>query len=141
MATQEDDANDDEEVILETREDLTFLLKNTPYEYVVLKFSADWCKPCKKITPFIDGLINEKIKQFEAKGVKNKFIFISVNVDDCFDLYAFMKKQKMLNGIPALFLYSKKVYQKNEDKKMYIPQASISGTDEGKISKLIDFII
>ena len=74
-------------------------------------------------------------------GAKNKFIFVSVDVDECFDLYAFMKKQKMLNGIPALFLYSKKVYQKNEDKQIYIPQASISGTDEGKISQVLDFII
>jgi thiol-disulfide isomerase/thioredoxin len=137
MTTNEDN----EEVILETREDLTFFLKNTPYEYVVLKFSADWCKPCKKVKPIIDGLINEKTKKFEAQGAKNKFIFVSVDVDECFDLYAFMKKQKMLNGIPALFLYSKKVYQKNEDKQIYIPQASISGTDEGKISQVLDFII
>lgn len=132
---------ENEEIILETREDLTFFLKNTPYEYVVLKFYADWCKPCKKITPFVEGLINEKSKKFESQGVKNKFIFVSVDVDECFDLYAFMKKQKMINGIPALFLYSKKVYKKNEDKQMYIPQASISGTDEGKISQVLDFII
>ena len=38
-------ADEKEEVILETREDLTFFLKNTPYDYVILKFYADWCKP------------------------------------------------------------------------------------------------
>ena len=130
-----------EEVILETREDLTFFLKNTPYEFVILKFHADWCKPCKKITPFVEQSINEKTKHFESHGVKNKFIFVSVDVDECFDLYAFMKKQKMINGIPAIFLYSKKIYQKNDEVQIYIPQASISGTDERKISQVLDFII
>lgn len=130
-----------EEIILETREDLTFFLKNTPYEFVILKFYADWCKPCKQITPFVEKIINEKAKKFESRGVKNKFIFISVDVDECFDLYAFMKKQKMINGIPALFLYSKKIYKQNDEKQMYIPQASISGTDETKISQVLDFII
>ena len=130
-----------EEIILETREDLTFFLKNTPYEFVILKFYADWCKPCKQITPFVEKIMNEKAKKFESRGVKNKFIFVSVDVDECFDLYAFMKKQKMINGIPALFLYSKKIYKQNDEKQMYIPQASISGTDETKISQVLDFII
>lgn len=135
------DTTENEEIILETREDLTFFLKNTPYDFVVLKFYADWCKPCKKITPFVTQLLEDKAQKFERQGVKNKFIFVSVDVDECFDLYAFMKKQKMINGIPALFLYSKKIYQKNEEKQMYIPQASISGTDENEIKKVLDFII
>lgn len=135
------DTTQNEEIILETREDLAFFLKNTPYEFVVLKFYADWCKPCKKITPFVTQLLEDKVRMFETRGVKNKFIFVSVDVDECFDLYAFMKKQKMINGIPALFLYSKKIYKKNEEKQMYIPQASISGTDENEIKKVLDFII
>lgn len=130
-----------EEIILETREDLTIFLKSTPYEYVVLKFYADWCKPCKTITPFVEELIIKKSKDFEGQGVKNKFIFVSVDVDQCFDLYAFMKKQKRINGIPALFLYSKKVYQNNEDNQIYIPQASISGSNKTEISQVFDFII
>lgn len=135
------DTTENEEIILETREDLAFFLKNTPYDFVVLKFYADWCKPCKKITPFVRQLLEDKARMFETRGVKNKFIFVSVDVDECFDLYAFMKKQKMINGIPALFLYSKKIYKKNEEKQMYIPQASISGTDENEIKKVLDFII
>jgi thiol-disulfide isomerase/thioredoxin len=132
---------DNENIVLEKREDLINLLKESSCEYVVLKFYADWCKPCKQITPFVEKLMNEKSKHFETQGVKNKFIYISVDVDECFDLYAFMKKQKMLNGIPAIFLYSKKVYQKNEENKIHIPQMSISGTDKDKISKLLNNII
>lgn len=134
-------SNEEMEIILETRDDLTFFLKNTPYEFVILKFYADWCKPCKKITPFIEKIVTEKIQKFESIGAINKFIYISVDVDECFDLYAFMKKQKMINGIPALFLYSKKVYKQNDEAKMYIPQVSISGTNESKISQVLDYII
>jgi thiol-disulfide isomerase/thioredoxin len=130
-----------EEIILETREDLNNFLEKTKYEYVILKFYADWCKPCSKITPFIEKIIDEKSKKFDSLGKKKKFIFITVDVDECFDLYAFLKKQKMIKGIPALFLYSNKIYKENEKSKMYIPQASISGTNENEISKVLDFII
>tara|TARA_Y100000389_G_scaffold137980_1_gene135644 strand:- start:383 stop:796 length:414 start_codon:yes stop_codon:yes gene_type:complete len=137
MTSQEDI----EEIILETREDLTKFLKTTTYEYVILKFYADWCKPCTKITPFIEKIIDEKSKKFDALGIKNKFIFVMVDVDECFDLYAFLKKQKMINGIPAIFLYSKKAHKETEENKMYIPHASISGTNENEIRKVLDFII
>ena len=134
-------SDDVEEIILENREDLINFLKNTQYEYVILKFYAEWCKPCKMITPYVESLIETKTKKFQSQGVKNKFIFISVDVDECFDLYAFLKKSKRINGIPAIFLYTKKIYKKEEESKIHIPQGSISGTNEEEISKLLDFII
>lgn len=128
------------EVILETRDDLSSFLKTSQYDFTILKFYAEWCKPCKQITPLVDNIIKEKTNEFEAKGLKNKFIFVYVDVDECFDLYAFLKKNKRLNGIPALFLYSKSVYKTNDDDKIYIPQESISGTDEKGIRQLLNFI-
>ena len=52
----------EEEIHLENREDLNVLLKQTPYKYILLKFTADWCKPCKVIQPFLSDCVNEKIK-------------------------------------------------------------------------------
>ena len=46
----------------------------------------------------------------------------------------------MINGIPAIFLYSKKIYKNVEDNKLYIPQASISGTKEDQIKKVLHLI-
>ena len=46
-----------QEIILENRNDLKNFLKNTKYEYVVLKFYADWCKPCKFISPYVKKII------------------------------------------------------------------------------------
>lgn len=44
---------------------------------------------------------------------------IEVDVDECFDLYAFLKHKKMVNGIPVLLAYAKGM---NEG-----PIASITG--------------
>jgi thiol-disulfide isomerase/thioredoxin len=132
--------NRTEEIILDTRDDLANHLSSTNYEFTILKFYADWCKPCKAITPFVNKLIDDKIKELDQKSMKNKFIYIEVDVDECFDLYAFLKKEKMIRGIPAIFLYSKKVYSGEVSNKVHIPQASISGTDEAKIRQLLDFI-
>lgn len=129
-----------QEIILENRDDLKSFLQKSKYEYVILKFYADWCKPCKAISSFVNKIIQEKYECFNEWGVKDKFIFVEVDVDECFDLYAFLKKQKRINGIPAIFLYSKKIYMNSEESQIHIPQGSISGTNEDEIRKLLDFI-
>lgn len=123
------------EIELENREDLTTYLTNTEYEYTIIKFKADWCKPCKNIAPFVENCVKSKEEEF--KNNKKKFLFITLDVDECFDLYAFLKKIKMINGIPALFLYSKN--NLDEDKK-YIPQYNVSGTNEEEIRKMFNII-
>ena len=106
------------EIFLENREDLTNYLKGTDYEYVILKFTANWCNPCKKIDPFLEKIITEKEVQFNNN--KNKFLYIKVDVDECFDLYSFLKARKMINGIPSIFLYSKKyIYKMTKIKCIY----------------------
>tara|TARA_B110000285_G_C15105345_1_gene607613 strand:+ start:140 stop:529 length:390 start_codon:yes stop_codon:yes gene_type:complete len=123
------------EIELENREDLTTYLTNTEYEYTIIKFKAEWCKPCKKIANFVENCV--KIKEEEFKNNKKKFLFITMDIDECFDLYAFLKKTKMINGIPALFLYSKN--DLDEDK-IYIPQYNVSGTNEEEIRKMFNKI-
>ena len=125
-------------VDLESREDLQQLLKNTKYEFIVIKFKADWCKPCKKIAPFVESCVKEKETEF--KNNKNKFLYITLDVDECFDLYAYLKKTKMINGIPALFLYSKQILNKVDGDKMYIPHYNVSGSKEDEIRKMFNLI-
>ena len=36
---------------------ISFLEKNK--KYVILKFTATWCAPCKKIAPLVEQKINE----------------------------------------------------------------------------------
>lgn len=129
-----------EELTISNREELREFLLETSCDFTVIKFYAEWCKPCKKITPFIRGIIDTKKKKFEEQGLKNKLRFIEVNVDESFDLYAFLKKRKMINGIPSLFLYSKEIYINNDKDKIYIPQGCISGINEEQIRKVLDYI-
>ena len=127
-----------EEIILETRNDLVNYLKETKYEYVILKFHADWCAPCKVIGPKVKNMVIEKAEQL--KSHENKFIYIEVDVDECFDLYAFLKSKKMVRGIPTIFLYKKEIYSKSEESQLFIPQTSISGAKEQEIQNLINLI-
>jgi hypothetical protein len=49
-----------------------------------------------------------------------------MNIDDCIDLYAYIKRMKLIRGIPAIFAY----YDGNTS---FIPDHSISGTDLSSI--------
>ena len=129
-----------QEICLETRDDLIQLIKSTKYQFVVLKFKAMWCRPCKVIQPFVHTLVNEKCKELNAKQKKDIFLYVDVDVDECVDLYAFLKKSKRINGIPAIFLYSKEITKNMDDDYIYIPHASVSGTKERDIQKLFDLI-
>lgn len=44
---------------------------------MVIKFSAEWCQPCKRITPLYEAL---------AKEYAQQYIFTVVDVDDLPDL-------------------------------------------------------
>jgi thiol-disulfide isomerase/thioredoxin len=129
-----------ETIELETRDDLNTLLNTSKYQYIVLKFTADWCGPCKKIHNFVDTLLENKITTLNRDQKKDIFLFIEVNVDECVDLYAFLKKKKRINGIPSIFLYKKSVYTTVDNEYKYIPQASISGTNENSIQRIFDMI-
>ena len=126
------------EVNLETRDDLINYLKTTKNEYTVIKFYADWCAPCKAVGPKVHNMITQKYEQF--KNVENKFTFIELDVDESFDLYAYLKSKKMIRGIPTLFVYKKEIYMKSDPSHIFIPQASVSGTNEKEIQGVINMI-
>jgi thiol-disulfide isomerase/thioredoxin len=107
------------EVCLENREDLKKHLSETNYDVTIIKLTAGWCGPCKKIAPYIH-MLN---KQY--KGVSN-FEYIEIDVDHALDLYAFFKKMKMANGVPTFLSFKKELY--NPDT-YYIPYKCITGAD------------
>jgi thioredoxin 1 len=104
---------------IETRDDLKTFLKNTTIETTFIKFGATWCKPCQMIAPTIKSL-NEQV--ILAKKIIN---YIDLDVDQCPDLYAFMKQKKMIRGIPVIMCYKKSQY--NEDT-FYVPIDSVTGS-------------
>jgi len=95
-----------------TRQDFMNLLKSNP-GLIIIKFGATWCKPCQAITPVLEG--------FFATSPPN-VICADVDVDESFDLYAFMKSKKMVNGIPAILMYRR-------GNITFVPNDSVSGAD------------
>jgi thiol-disulfide isomerase/thioredoxin len=85
-------------------------------EIIIIRFTADWCGPCKKIDPIIQEFLKTK---------HNNINFYTIDVDESLDLYMKFKKYKMLNGIPALLAYKKNV----ERDFWYIPDDSHLGGD------------
>jgi len=106
-------------VTLENREDLKTYLANTEYDTTIIKLTASWCGPCKKIAPYVARL-NEAYRQ------KYNFEYIEVDIDQSLDLYAFFKKMKMANGVPTFLTFKKAHYSPDT---YYVPYKGISGAD------------
>lgn len=65
---------------------------------LIIKFGAEWCGPCKKV----EGII----KEWSSKMPHNVQTVI-VDIDDSFEIYAYLKNKKMLRSIPAILMYKK----------------------------------
>lgn len=84
---------------------------------LVIKFGAEWCGPCKAI----EGTVK---KYFESCPANTQCMII--DVDECFDVYAFLKTKKVVNGIPVLLCYKR-------GNVSYIPDDVIIGADKTEI--------
>jgi thiol-disulfide isomerase/thioredoxin len=104
---------------LHTREDLRSYLATTEYETTIIKLTASWCGPCKKIAPVVSRL-NERYSKYH-------FEYLEIDVDDALDLYAFFKKMKMANGVPTFLTFKKSLY--NPDT-YYVPYRCMTGADQ-----------
>lgn len=96
----------------QTRNHFFNLLEKNP-GLVIIKFGATWCNPCKKIKPVVDA--------FFASSPDN-VICCEIDVDESFDLYAYFKGKRMVNGIPIIMCFKK-------GNTTYIPDDSITGSD------------
>lgn len=108
----------------ESRHAFLDLLKVNP-GFVVVKFGADWCGPCKKI--------HDEVNDFFSRCPQH-VICCDIDVDDSFDLYAFMKKKKMANGIPVIMVWKKG----NEE---YIPDHSYIGSDKDGLNEFVKLML
>jgi len=94
------------------------LLQNNPGLFII-KFGADWCGPCKKIEGLVQDWFNKR---------NDKVQCAMIDVDESFDIYAFLKSKKMVNGIPAILCYEK-------DNTNYVPNDVIIGANVQQINE------
>lgn len=89
------------------------LIQQNKSNVLVFKFGAEWCGPCKRAKPIIYTL---------AASMPSNVIIFDIDVDDSFDLYAWMKSRRQVNGIPVLLAY----YPGNET---FASNHAITGAD------------
>jgi thiol:disulfide interchange protein len=100
----------------ETRSVFMDVLKKNP-GLLIVKFGADWCVPCSKIKDYVH-------KKFAE--MPDNVLCADIDVEESFDLFAFLKQKKMVKGIPAMLAYVSGNHS-------YPPDESISGTDEKEL--------
>jgi thiol-disulfide isomerase/thioredoxin len=67
---------------------------------VLVIFSATWCNPCKRIKELLIPEIPKLIKNVTI-------VFIDIDTDKE-NYHPFLKKQRVVRGVPSLLLYLKK---------------------------------
>ena len=92
------------------------LLENNPGA-IIVRFTAKWCRPCQNIAPLYYQLLNY---------MPNTVLPVILDVDISTDIYLYMKRHKMVNGIPAFFCY----YQGSTS---YIPVDICVGADANQL--------
>ena len=89
---------------------------------LVIKFGAEWCGPCKKIDP----LVRHWFAQFPPT-IQTAVI----DIDENFEIYAFLKSKKQVNGVPVILFYKKGNHT-------WIPDDVIVGADESSVNRFFE---
>lgn len=95
---------------------------NISNQIVILKFHAEWCKPCK----MIKNIVNECID-----NMHENIIFYNIDIDENIDIYVKLKHKKMVKGIPALLAW----YPNNKDiyNEWFVIDDSVSSSNNNDI--------
>jgi thioredoxin 1 len=93
------------------------LLKNNP-GLIIAKFGAEWCGPCKKIEDMVLRCFSQMPDNVQP---------VIIDVDESFELYAFLKSKKMVKAIPTILCYEK-------GNLSYVPNDAIVGADVDQVN-------
>lgn len=87
---------------------------------IVVKFGAEWCGPCKRCS---EQVINR------MQSLPSSAQCYIIDVDECIDVYAFLKGKKVVNGIPVILVYY-------PGASILAPTFSLTGADPVQIDQL-----
>lgn len=100
-----------------SKEEFAKQLQENPGLFII-KFGAEWCGPCKRVDP----LIYKYFAEIQGSQVQCAII----DIDESFEIYAFLKSKKMVNGVPVILAYQK-------GNVSYVPDDVVVGADENQI--------
>jgi len=106
---------------IESVNDFNNLLSNNK-GLIIIKLTAKWCNPCKIIEPNVKTLF---------ENMPNNVQCITIDIDNSIDVYSFLKKKRVINGVPAILCYLKGNIS-------FIPDDVVIGASIDKISDLND---
>lgn len=109
---------------LETFKNILYNLDRS--ERVIVRFTADWCGPCKKIDPIVKELV---------LSLPSHIKYIEIDISESLELYVNLKKYKQVNGIPAILVYNTRNIN---DDKWYISNDAVLGSDIESIKNLFN---
>ena len=108
-----------------TRDELAEKIANTQ-NMIILKFGAPWCGPCKRVDPIVamwKSVIETNNLPIEL---------MSINVDESFDLFAFLRSKKLVPSIPTVLAW------KGTNREIY-PDQSVLGTDDEHLNEFFNW--
>ena len=103
---------------IENASQLLQILKNNE-SLVILRFTATWCGPCKRIEPVVQGWL---------QSMPATVNFYTLDVDKNPEIYSFLKSKKRVNGIPAILCYTHGNYS-------YIPDEFVIDGDVDRVNR------
>lgn len=106
---------------IESRQALLDLLPSNP-GLIFIKFGAEWCAPCKKI---------EKDLENHFANMPDNVQCVILDIDECFDVYAYMKSKKMVKSIPSVICYQKGT-------ETYVPDDVYCGSEKSELDAFFE---
>lgn len=92
---------------------------------MVIKFGAEWCKPCQRIKSQLNDLCSK---------LPTDITCLDIDVDENFDLYAYMKTKKMIRTIPSIMCFTK-------EEESFVPHFSISSSDPSDVLAFFNQVV
>ena len=65
---------------------------------IIIKLGAVWCGPCQVIKQDVEEMFEMMPSNVQC---------LSVDIDDNLDFYSFLKKKRVVNGVPAILCYKR----------------------------------
>lgn len=106
---------DQRTIRIKTKEEFKQCIEQIPY--FVLKFTASWCGPCKRVQPLVNELFNQ---------LPNDFYYVEVDIDEGKSIANAMR----IRSVPTMMNY-----------KNGMGEYMITGGDEAKIKKFFSNVI
>ena len=101
------------------------LVRSLGERRLIVRFTAPWCRPCRRIEPACHAAFAKLPPQF---------LVAELDIEETLDLYSAFTKYKMIKGVPAMMLFRGDV----ERDRWFIPDDSVSGDDLSTIGAFFE---